>query len=91
MAYVLADGPHAANNNPHDPSDFNRCVGFLNAVPEARERLEMMSDKSPQWAGLVANWDRLEQLLREEFPTGRAPKLYREMEKILHPKRSQST
>lgn len=35
MAYVLANGPRAEANHPHDADDFARCHRFLIAVPEA--------------------------------------------------------
>lgn len=68
---------------PHDPGDFGRCVGFLDAVPEAREKLTTMRDVSPQWAALIDNWQELESLYREEQPSGSAPKLYARMQELL--------
>lgn len=67
---------------PHDPSDFNRCLGLLEACPELRERLPEMAATGPQWAALVAHWDDLEALLREEAPTGLCPRLYARMKEL---------
>ena len=68
---------------PHDPSDFNRCLGLLDACPELRERLPEMADTGPEWAALVAHWDELEALLREEAPTGQGPRLWARMQELL--------
>ena len=81
MAYVLMNGPMAANEYPHDPSDFGRCYRFLKAVPEARERLDLLRRQSKEWDVMIQNWSRLEALWEEESTskTGMAPKLYAEM------------
>lgn len=69
-------------NHPHDPSDFNRCVGLLRMVPGTRERLSEIAAISPIWAALVEHWDELEALLVQEFPSGRAPLLYDRMKEL---------
>ena len=72
--------------HPYDPSDFGRCMELLEAVPEFRPRLKEMAEVSPVWAELVENWDELEKLYKEEFPTGKAPKLYDRMQEIINGK-----
>ena len=67
---------------PLDPSDLGRCLRLLDVVPEWRARLPELSAISPEWAGLVANWDRLEALYLEELPAGRAPRCYEAMHEI---------
>ena len=68
---------------PHDPSDFGRCVGLLDAVPELRPHLpELTEGHGGAWARLVAVWDELEALYREELPTGKAPRLYARMREM---------
>ena len=47
---------------PSDSSDFARCMGFLEAVPEARQHLEKMNDMSKFWQALVPVWGELEEL-----------------------------
>lgn len=71
-------------NHPHDPDDLNRCIKFLDAVPEARDHLDKVAVLSKTWAALVGNWSELEALLREEVPTGigRAPKTYARMKQL---------
>lgn len=50
--------------HPYGADDFGRCHRLLIAVPEFRDRLEMMRDKSEQWAALLDCWgaivDRIE-------------------------------
>lgn len=85
MAKTLAgywSRPPAKYAYPHDPSDFWRCMGLLEACPELRERLPEMAATGPQWAALVAHWDDLEALLREEAPTGLCPRLYARMKEL---------
>lgn len=53
--------------HPHDPSDLHRCVLFLQAVPEARERLGELSAISPTWKVLIENWADLEKTLLHEM------------------------
>ena len=53
-------------NHPSDPSDFLRCLKFLDAVPEAKEQLQKLKTLSPVWAKLVDNWDALEKVFIEE-------------------------
>lgn len=54
---VLKNG---GDNYPHDPDDFNRCLGLLDAAPDMRSHLHKMAGLSEQWAALVARWDEVE-------------------------------
>lgn len=76
-------GWHGQHEHPSDPADFARCLGLLAAEPRLREYLQRMAEVSPQWAGLVAHWDELESLFREEAPRHRCPKLYARMRALL--------
>lgn len=67
---------------PRDPGDFGRCVTMLEAVPVLRERLGQAAGISPVWSRLIAAWDDLESLYREERPSGEAPKLYARLKEI---------
>ena len=69
---------------PWDPSDFGRCHRLLAKFPGWRARMGEVATKHPAWAGLVAAWDELTALYIEEFPTGRAPKLYARMKELTH-------
>lgn len=52
-------------NWPHDNDDFKRCHKFLEAVPEAKARLDEMKTVSPEWNNLVAKWDDITKLSQE--------------------------
>ena len=80
-AYYHIGGKHEEYAHPHDPSDFNRCVKFLDAVPEARERLPLVSGESKVWSALVANWSELEAMLQECYG-GSSEKMYQRMKEL---------
>ena len=67
---------------PRDPPDFGRCLRLLIAVPEFKLRLDEMKSRHPIWAKYIKNWADMERFYWEEFPTGKAPKLYDWMQKI---------
>lgn len=68
---------------PHDPSDLWRCVRLLEAEPKLREHIGVLSvGHGSQWAALVANWNELEAMYREEFSSGQFPKLYARMQEL---------
>ena len=84
MAHVLTGKTLGAKYaHPHDPSDFGRCLGLLEAVPAFRDRLHMMSAESGEWDWLVHSWDEIERLYCEELPSGRAPKCFEKMRSVL--------
>ena len=61
---------------PRDPSDFNRCLCLLEAVPEWRGRLHEVAEIFPEWRPMVSQWDRMERLFKREAPTGKCPDLF---------------
>lgn len=68
---------------PYDPADFGRCYDLLKiAPPHWRENLEEVARRYPRWRGLVDRWSECEALYEEEFPSGRAPKLYKLMQEL---------
>lgn len=69
---------------PHDPSDFGRCLRFLQILQPAERThvLHRAKLKSQQWLALVGVWDQAEALFNAEWPTGKAPKLYKLMKDI---------
>lgn len=82
MACAIAGISRSRKSHPYDPADFNRCVKFLAAVPEARQHMDKVAAISDVWAILVEHWDELEGLLDEELPQGTAPKLYDRMKEL---------
>ena len=76
------------NSHPLDPADFNRCLLFIEAVPEAKEYMREFRKLSKEWASLIDNWDKIENCFISEV--GRdwvngdsAPKTYNLMKEVL--------
>lgn len=87
MALAVCDAPNEADH-PHDPADFNRCLLFLDAVPEARQHMGKVAALSPAWARLVQRWDDIEASFMDEV--GRnwskahfAPETYKLMRSLI--------
>ena len=59
MALAVCNAPNELDY-PRDPGDLNRCLLFLDAVPEARAHMDKIAAISPVWARLVEHWDELE-------------------------------
>ena len=68
--------------HPYDPSDFGRCLGLLDAVPEIRPYIAKMAEYGKVWAAYVEHWDELETLYKEESIGENAPKLYARMKEL---------
>lgn len=76
-------------SHPHDPSDLKRCLKLLAMVPQLREKLPTMRELSPEWAGLIDQWQEVESTFRAEVANGtQAPKTYDLMRVILDAARS---
>lgn len=82
MARILASGPSAELAFPWDPSDFGRCYRFLRAVPDHLP-LDLMETQGKVWAAMVKVWPKMEKLWEKESPTGKCPKLWDLMQKII--------
>jgi hypothetical protein len=67
---------------PSDPSDIGRCLHLLEMVPEFKDRFPEMKEVSAIWSALVDNWQELEQLYWQEYPSGKAPQLYNRIKEI---------
>lgn len=76
--HMTGNRPSSGYPPPWDPSDFGRCMRLVAAIPEWRPRLPEMAKRSPEWAGIVKHWDRIEQCMRAELADGggRAPATY---------------
>lgn len=70
MACAIAGLPiekkWANRNHPSDPSDFNRCLKFLAAVPEAKQHLNKVAALSKTWANLICRWEEVENCFIDE-------------------------
>jgi hypothetical protein len=75
-------------SHPHDPSDLDRCLCLLDAVPRLHLEIHKMAHVSPEWAALVARWADITKSHIEEVGLGwtkakTAPKTYALMRSIL--------
>lgn len=61
---------------PHDPSDFKRCHGLLEMVPEWRLKLDMLKSASPTWNNLIDNWPKLTEMLLDQMETKKDNGMY---------------
>lgn len=84
MAATLGNAGIRDYAHPKDPSDFGLCLTLLEAAPHLRDKLPVMALESREWERLVTNWDELETLYQEEFPSGQCPKLYDRMKELLN-------
>ena len=87
MAAHLCDAP-CDGSYPHDPDDLNRCLLFLEAVPEARAELPRMATVNKTWAALVARWSEIEaafvaEVGRDWCKAQHAPNTYRLMHEVI--------
>lgn len=58
-------------DHPQDLDDFRRCRLLLEQVPAFVEKLPLMAELSPQWAGLVSRWDLICIAMDAETPNWR--------------------
>lgn len=66
IAAYICTGEKIVGSTPCDPSDFNRCLLLIKAVPELKDHLYKMKGLSSKWDKLVDNWDSLEQCFINE-------------------------
>lgn len=86
MALCFA-GVKSGGDHPYDPDDLNRCLLFLEAVPEAREHMDKLREISPIWAKLVDRWAEVEASFLDEVgldwcKARSAPKTYALMKSV---------
>lgn len=87
MAACIGGIESNEKNFPCDPDDLNRCLLFLEAVPEARQHMDKLRALSPTWDRLVDAWPELESAFLEEVGLNwshgeRATKTYEMMNEI---------
>lgn len=69
-------------DHPNDPDDFRRCYLLLKAVPELKDFLNEMKQVSEVWSKLVDNWDKLTDMLEEQFRIKKANRMYEFMKSL---------
>jgi hypothetical protein len=62
MMGIADDCNRAQFSVPWDSSDMLRCLALIEAVPEWESRLSEVSDRFPEWKGIVENWEELRAL-----------------------------
>ena len=90
MSHVLYGIPEdmdtSSYDGPHDPSDFRRCMEFIEQVPQARTRVGELAQVKG-WEKIAPSFDELEALYLKETAqdTGKAPQLYSRMRALREP------
>lgn len=66
MALAAAGINSDKTDHPFDPSDFNRCLLLVEAVPEIRDHFDRIAALSTTWRRFIENWDELERVFIDE-------------------------
>lgn len=87
MAMAVCEIP-CDNDYPLDPSDLNRCLLMLKAIPEVRDHFDKVAALSPIWKRLIDRWDEIEACFLEEVGLNwskgdSAPKTYKLMQETI--------
>ena len=87
MALVSCGITPNHKSTPADPSDLNRCIKLVDAVPEVMGRAMAISEISEEWHNLMYHWDELVELFKsevgEDWSNGyHAPKTYERMKEL---------
>lgn len=87
MASTVSGATATDGSYPLDPADFNRCLMFLDAVPEAREHLYKLKAVNDNWRKLIERWHEVEISFLKEVgfnwkKAKSAPKTYELMKDI---------
>ena len=88
MAFAVAGVEIDDHSHPYDPSDLNRCLLFLEHVPEARNYFESIAKLSETWRDLISRWDEVEKTFLDEVGLdwcsgNSAPKTYKLIKEII--------
>jgi hypothetical protein len=67
---------------PRDPSDFGRCYRLLKLFPSWRANLYLVAEKHPDWAQLVAAWDKLTEMYEQALVIDDGRKMYEFMKEL---------
>lgn len=88
LAFNLLSLNTTKTDHPRDPTDFNRCLRMIYAVPAVKSNLQSMNKVSAYWEALVEHWDQIEQCFLDEAgfeweKSKKAPKTYKLMRSVL--------
>ena len=72
---------------PSDPSELNKCIKLVEAVPEVLARAVRISEISEEWHNLMNHWNELVYLFHSEVGkdwaiSSSAPKTYARMKEL---------
>lgn len=67
---------------PRDPSDFKRCLDFVNDCEITKDQLNKVKEVFKWWSPFIDNWEKLVELYEEESPSGTCPKLFDYMQEL---------
>lgn len=85
---MTACGLPSDKSYPSDPSDLNRCLLLLDAVPEVRDHFDKIAALGLVWGRLIARWGEIEAAFLEEAGPNwtkaqSAPKTYALMKEVI--------
>lgn len=85
---MTACGLPSDGSYPFDPSDFNRCLMLLEAVPEVREHFDKIAALGIVWGRLIGRWAEIEACFLDEVGLNwskaqSAPKTYDLMKEVM--------
>jgi len=66
LAFKSIGIDHESGYAPSDPSDFNRCLKLVDAIPEIKLHFDSIAKISDKWKKVIDNWDKLEKMFCDE-------------------------
>ena len=87
MVFCACDIDYEDQCHPLDPSDLNRCIKTVKAIPEIKHAFKKIAKLSDEWRRVIQHWDELSGLFIEEvgydWSKGRsAPLTYKRMKEL---------
>lgn len=52
---------------PYDPSDFNRCLKYVEDTGITKEQLQTVKEVFPWWAPFIDNWEKIVEIFKSEL------------------------
>lgn len=67
---------------PYDPSDFSRCLNYVEQTGVTKEQLQTVKEVFQWWSPFVDNWDKIVELFNSEENIGRMSKTYEYIQEL---------
>lgn len=61
---------------PSDPSDFSRCLKYVELTGVTKEQLQIVKEVFPWWSPFIDNWDKIVKLFNSEIKLRAMQKTY---------------